>query len=47
MLAAELGGHPATAEQALTGLAKRGWIDVASRDVVLRDMAALARFVAS
>ena len=33
--------------KALTGLAHRGWIDVAGRDVVLRDVAALARFAAS
>ena len=47
VLAAQLGVTRQSLNKALTGLAKRGWIDVAGRDVVLRDMAALARFVAS
>lgn len=33
--------------KALTRLAKRGWIDVVGREGVLRDVAALARFVSS
>ena len=47
VLAAQLGVTRQSLNKALTGLAKRGWIDVAGRDVVLRDVAALARFVAS
>ena len=47
VLAAQLGVTRQSLHKALTGLAKRGWIEVAGRDVVLRDVAALARFVAS
>jgi hypothetical protein len=47
VLAAQLGVTRQSLNKALTGLAKRGWIEVAGRDVVLRDVAALARFVAS
>jgi CRP-like cAMP-binding protein len=46
-LAAELGVTRQSLNKALTGLARRGWIEVAGREVVLRDVAALARFVDS
>jgi CRP-like cAMP-binding protein len=47
VLAAQLGVTRQSLNKALTGLAKRGWIEVAGREVVLRDVAALARFAAS
>ncbi len=46
VLAAQLGVTRQSLNKALTGLTKRGWIDVTGRDVELRDMAALARFIA-
>ena len=47
VLAAQLGVTRQSLNKALTGLTKRGWIEVTGREVVLRDVAALARFVAS
>lgn len=47
VLAAQLGVTRQSLNKALTGLARRGWLEVDGREVVLRDMAALARFVAS
>ena len=47
VLAAQLGVTRQSLNKALTGLAKRGWIEVVGREVVLRDVAALSRFVAS
>jgi DNA-binding FadR family transcriptional regulator len=47
VLAAQLRVTRQSLNKALTGLAKRGWINVAGREVVLRDVAALTRFVAS
>jgi CRP/FNR family transcriptional regulator, cyclic AMP receptor protein len=47
VLAAQLGVTRQSLNKALTGLTKRGWITVTGRDVILHDIAALARFTAS
>lgn len=47
VIAAQLGVTRQSLNKALAGLTKRGWIEVEGREVVIHDMAALARFIAS
>lgn len=47
VLATQLGVSRQSLNKALNGLASRGWVEVDGRHVVLRNVGALARFVAS